>query len=62
MKWYIEFPIVWIVAFLVIFALTPYRTEEPVLGLIIALIFGTIVSVAIYGGYRSTKKKDDSDN
>ena len=61
MKWYIEFPIVWVVAFLVVFALTPYRTEEPVLGAIIALVFGTIISIAGYGGYRSTIKKSNKE-
>ena len=57
MKWYIEYPIVWVIVFVIFFLITPYRYEDVGLGIFVSLIIGTFISAAGYSGYKSTTKK-----
>lgn len=56
MKWYIEFPILYAVVVVVFFLVTPYRHEEVGLGIVVSVIFGFILTLAVYWGYKMAKE------
>lgn len=57
MKWYIGYPIVWIIVFLAYFAFMTSQEQPLGLRIILALIMGTILSAVGYAGYEAVTKK-----
>lgn len=57
MKWYIEYPIIWIITFVLLDMIFIIQYQDKGLAIFTALILGTLVSAGGYAGYYGVKKK-----
>lgn len=58
MKWYIEYPIVWIIVFLAYLAWFTSNADPIGLRIILSLVIGTLISAGGYAVYKSAFKKE----
>jgi len=58
MKWYIEFPIVYIVVVIILVGINPWEEVT----LFVSLTFGLFIASAGYAGYYEIKKKKKTIN
>ena len=59
MKWYIEYPIIWIITILIYYAFFTNPNEPQGLRLLLTIILGTLISTGLYAGYKTSVKKKD---
>jgi len=55
MKWYYEYLVFWLLSFIFLFIF--YGHPFLPVRLVVSLVMGTLISLGVYSGYRSSNKK-----